>query len=375
MREGRGRRLAALTLGVALVLGGTASAEPPAATTGRFEVLPSPSSLLDDKPMSAPLATDKGREIKPIVDVHPADADVPQLDAESGRAEAGSDGLFLIAEYLLLKPQRGDLDFAIRNATQSGHPDGTIESLVLGTTSSFRVGAGYRLSSQWEVGASYCYLFSRGQGVVTSDPGGTIYATMTSPAVVEQAVSAVGDVRLNYNVADLEVGRRLQLSDNIGVRVFAGGRAGFINQHVSATYNGRDANNAGVYTRVDFDGAGLRVGAEGAWNIGWGFSVWARAAGSMVDGRYQVNQTETNGTASLVNVSDKFEKIVPVTEYGLGVGWERNNIRFRIGYEMTNWSNLVDRPDFVDDVHRGKMVQHLSDLSLNGLSVQLGIGF
>ena len=42
---------------------------------------------------------------------------------------------------------------------------------------------------------------------------------------------------------------------------------------------------------------------------------------------------------------------------------------------MTTWGNLVDRPDSVDDVHRGKMVRRLSDLSLDGLSVQLGIGF
>jgi hypothetical protein len=157
--------------------------------------------------------------------------------------------------------------------------------------------------------------------------------------------------------------------------VFGGGRAGFINQHVSATYNGRDANNAGVFTRVDFDGAGVRVGAEAVWTIGRGFSLFARAAGSLLEGRYEVNQNETNGTATLLNVSDKFEKVVPVTECGLGLGWERNNVRARISYEMTNWSNLVDRPDFVDDVHRGKMVHRLSDLSLNGLSVQLGFGF
>jgi len=30
---------------------------------------------------------------------------------------------------------------------------------------------------------------------------------------------------------------------------------------------------------------------------------------------------------------------------------------------------------FVDDVHRGKMVRHLSDLSLCGMSVQLGVVF
>ena len=77
----------------------------------------------------------------------------------------------------------------------------------------------------------------------------------------------------------------------------------------------------------------------------------------------------------LVNVSEKFEKVVPVTEYGVGLGWQKDNIRIRLGYEMTNWGNLVDRPDFVDDVHRGKMVRRLSDLSLDGLSIQLGIGF
>jgi Legionella pneumophila major outer membrane protein precursor len=144
---------------------------------------------------------------------------------------------------------------------------------------------------------------------------------------------------------------------------------------LSATYNSRDANNDGVYSRVEFTGAGLRVGAESRWDLPRGFSLYARAAGSLVEGHYGVTQTETNGTATLVNVTDKFDKVVPVTECAVGIGWERNNIRVRLGYEMTNWSNLVDRPDFVNDVSRGKRVQSLSDLSLSGLTVQVGVGF
>jgi hypothetical protein len=309
-------------------------------------------------------------------DCQSSDAGLPQPLYPEPAPEAGAGGVFFSAEYLLLKPQRGDLDFAILNLTSSGHPDGTIESLVLPTSSAFRVGAGYRAASQWDVGLSYSYLFSRGQASVGSDPNGTVYATMTSPGGgVEQATSAVADVRLNYNVGDLEIGRRLQVGDRFELRVYGGGRAGFINQHVTATYNGRDANNAGIFTRVDFDGTGVRVGAESVWNIGRGFSLFGRAAGSLVEGRFEVNQSETNGTATLLSVSDKFEKVVPVAECAVGAGWERNNIRLRISYEFTNWGNLVDRPDFVDDVHRGKMVHRLSDLSLSGLSAQLGFGF
>ncbi len=358
MPEGRVKGLLALAWAAALLAGKAGAQEPP--TSGRFEVLP---GLVDDKPPSVP--------------------------AEGGAAEGGASsnhcadlgtksdpsGLFLSAEYLLLKPQRRDLDFAILNQTNSGHPDGTTESLVLGTSSAFRVGGGYRLPNNWDVGASYNYLFSRGQRVVASGPNGTVYATLTHPEQVEQATTAIGDARLNYNIVDVEVGHRMQFADQFGLRVFGGGRGGFINQHVSATYNGRDAANDGVYSRVDFDGVGLRVGAEGVWTIGRGFSLFAHAAGSLVGGRYEVRETETNGTATLVHVSEKFEKVVPVTEYGVGLGWQKDNIRIRLGYEMTNWGNLVDRPDFVDDVHRGKMVRRLSDLSLDGLSFQVGIGF
>jgi hypothetical protein len=329
--------------------------EPPAPSTpaGPFTVLPSPPVLLADAP-----------------------AEAPHTDAEPICTESRPGGLFLGAEYLLLKPQRGDLDYAILNATRSGHPDGTTETLVLPTVSSFRVEGGYRFPSQWDAGLAYSYLFSHGQSAVTTGANGTIYTTMTSPGGnVSEATSAIGDVRLNYNVGDLEIGRRLDFGETFGLRLFAGSRLGFINQHVSATYNGRDANFDGIFTRVDFSGAGVRIGAEGVCKVGGGFTMYARAAGSLLEGRYEVSESETNGPATLLNVADKFERVVPVTELGLGVGWERNNVRLRIGYEMTNWGSLVDRVDFVDDVHRGKLVHNLSDLSLSGLTLQLAFGF
>ncbi len=341
------------TIALAVLAGRTWASDPSTPTRGPFEVLPTPPGLADV----------------------PSEPEPTTVEAAPASAAPDGEGLFLSAEYLLMKPQRRDLDFAIFNTTQNGTPNGSIESLTLPTVSSFRVGAGYRLGGGWDAGGSYSYLFSRGQSSVTADPSGTLYATLTSPAVVEQATTAIGDIRLNYNVANFEIGHYMDLGDRFGLRLFGGGQAGFINQHLSATYNGRDANNDGIYSRVDFDGAGLRVGAEGVWHLGRGFGLYARAAGSMLEGRFEVNQSETNGAATLVNVSDKFEKVVPVTEYALGLSWERNNIRVRLGYEMVNWTNLVDRPDFVNDVSRGKMTQQLSDLSLNGLSLQIGFGF
>jgi hypothetical protein len=361
--------LATITLVVTANPAWASDSSPPA--PGPFAVLPAPAGLAGDPPV--PTGGDAAGT-KLAVDL-PSQPQPPVADAAPVGCVSESDGLFLSAEYLLLKPQRRDLDFAILNATQNGSTNGSIESLTLPTVSAFRVGAGYRLGDGWDLGGSYSYLFSRGQSAIAAGPTGTLYATLTSPQAVEQASTAVGDIRLNYNVADFEIGRDFALSDRFRLRLFGGAQAAFINQHLSATYNGRDANNAGIYSRVDFDGGGLRVGAEGVLQLGRGFGLYARAAGSLLEGRFEVNQSETNGTATLVNVSDKFEKVVPVSEYALGVSWERNNIRFRLGYEMVNWTNLVDRPDFVSDVNRGKITQQISDLSLSGLSVQIGFGY
>jgi hypothetical protein len=281
-------------------------------------------------------------------------------------------------DYLLLRPRRRELDFAITSTQSQDAPIGNIESLEWRTKSGFRIGGGYCWPGDgWEAGVYYMNLHSNADGFAARPAGGTLFATLTHPGTIEQVDTASATSGVNFDVVDVEMGRRFAMGECFWFRLFGGGRFASIDQSLNAFYDGGDANLAQVHSPIEFDGAGIRVGGEGHWNINWGFSLFARASGSLLFGDFRSTliQTNNNGATTDVNVVDDFEKVVPVIEMGLGAAWQYRNLQVKVAYEIANWFGMVDSPDFVDDVHQGKFVRRVSDLSLEGLDLQVRLSF
>jgi hypothetical protein len=287
-------------------------------------------------------------------------------------------GFFADVEYLYLKPYRRGLDFGIVSPNRNGDPEGSIQSDPWHSRSAFRVGAGYRLPEDgWEVGFFYTYLHDNEGGVLNRPANGLLFATQTHPGTVEFANSAAADATLSYNIYDLEVGRRMDISQRFAVRPFGGLRFADIGQNFSVLYNGADANRDIVGSRVNFNGGGLRAGGQADWKVLDHVSVYGRGAGSLMVGDFDVTQTEfnNNGTTPLTNVRESFRKITPVLELGVGVSYHTDHFRVSLGYEATNWFNLVDTPSFVNDVHQGKYQRNISDLGVDGLAVKAEVTY
>ena len=283
-------------------------------------------------------------------------------------------GLFVDGEYLYLKPYRRGLDFAILSPNQNGDPEGPIVSDPWRSRSAFRVDGVYRLpDGGWEVGFYYTYLHDEQTAYAAQPANGLLFATQTHPGTVEFAADAAADAALSYDVFDLEAGRRLNVGDSLSVRPFGGLRFAQIDQNFTVLYNGGDANVDTVGSRLQFDGGGLRAGGQVDWKILEHFSLYGRAAGSLMVGDSRVAQTEFNngGTTTLTNVSESFRKIVPVLELAAGVAYECGNMRVSLGYEATNWFGLIDAPEFVNDVHQGKYLNNVSDLGVDGFAARV----
>jgi hypothetical protein len=283
-------------------------------------------------------------------------------------------GLFLKADYLYAKPRRDTQDFAILDPVNNNVPVGAIQSLDWEWRSGLRAGGGLRLPGEgWEAGIFYTYLHDAVSGSVTAPDGGILFATLTHPGTVEQVTSADAASSFNYHVFDLEIGRHFKACPSLDLRLFGGARFARIDQRFNVLYDGGDANIDFVSTRLNFNGGGARLGAEGDWAFLGNLSLFTRAAGSLVLGEFSSHVAETNnaGATTLVDVSQRFDKVVPVLELAVGVAWRYKELRVSAGYEFTNWFGLVDQPDFVDDLHQGKFSRRISDVSLDGLVARL----
>ena len=275
-------------------------------------------------------------------------------------------------DYLYVRPRRRLQDYALVDPFNDGRVAGSIEHLNWDWRSAFRVGGGVRLDCGLEAAFYYTYLHDATSGGVIAPDGGVLFATLTHPGTVDQVSSAFAATSFNYNVFDFELGRTFTLCDSFGLRLFAGSRSTRIDQNFNALYDGLTANKDFVSTRVTFDGSGARIGGEVTWHPGYGLGLYGRGAASLVLGDFKSHLAEINnaGTTVLVDVSDRFEKVVPVLELGFGITYQLRSFRLTAGYEWTNWFGLADLPDFVDDFHQGKLARRVSDLSIDGLMVR-----
>src|SRR5262249_28701889 len=99
-----------------------------------------------------------------------------------------------------------------------------------------------------------------------------------------------------------------------------------------------------VNQRIQFDGVGPRVGGEGFWRMWENFGFWGKFYSSLLSGDFKtnVNLWVNNGRTIILDVNDKFYKIVPVTEVGVGVGWRSAHLSGNVGYDLKNFSGLVE---------------------------------
>jgi hypothetical protein len=289
-------------------------------------------------------------------------------------------GLFATGEYLLVRPRRNALDFAVSAPNVTVAPSGEVQSLNWETRSSFRAGFGYQLPEEpWQVGAYYTYVHSSQNRSLVAPDGGTLFATLTRGGGVDDVLKADGSTSLDFNVIDVEAARLICVGPHLDLKVFGGGRFAWIDQKLTAVYNGGSAGaiNDTVSSPVYFNGGGLSAGAQGFWKIYQGLGLYGRIRTSLLTGQFRnfLTETNNNGAVTVVDVRERYRQVVPVTELGMGVGYQGDHLFFSVGYELQNWYNMVNSLDFPSGSNIGKVGRRSSDLSLEALSVQLGLLF
>jgi hypothetical protein len=195
-----------------------------------------------------------------------------------------------------------------------------------------------------------------------------VFPTQTHPAFVTEVDSARATNSINLNVIDIEFARRFDPAEGTRLRAFFGPRFGNLDQKFTANYVGGDAAAGDqVRRKVTFDGGGLRVGGDADFALLEHLGLFVRGSASLLTGRFRSSLDETANGAAIVNVVDRFDKVVPTTDLGIGMSYNRGGMKFTVGYEFHNWFGIVEGMDFVDDQHPAKMSRRTGDLGFDGV--------
>ena len=92
-----------------------------------------------------------------------------------------------------------------------------------------------------------------------------------------------------------------------------------------------------------------------------------RGSASLMTGRFRSSLSETGNGVPVVRVEEKFNKVIPIVDMGIGLRFEKGPLRIGVGYEFMNWFGMLEGFDFVDDAHPAKMSRRSGDLGFDGV--------
>ncbi len=274
-------------------------------------------------------------------------------------------GLIGYADYLHWNAGLKGLTFASVAQAPLATPPETLatEALDFGSNSGFRGGVGYRFASQWDVTWSMTYFRNQATGAVVDN--GLLTTVLLAPLSVFNTtpMSALqADATLKMHIQDIEANYYACLDEPITFRVFGGLRLAEIDQQFETAYSLLSTTSQGrISMPSEMDAAGGRLGAEICRRTESGFHLFGRGGISYLSADFhtrrretlanQVDALGTLGTPQVVlDLDQNTTRFVSVLEGAAGIGWEGGPLAIDVGYEMTNWVNLLGADGTVQDL-------------------------
>jgi hypothetical protein len=283
-------------------------------------------------------------------------------------------GFSVEGDLIYWRADEGGLEYA----TTAGND---VESPNIRWSPGYKVGIGYLFEQHdfWD-------LFLRWTAFQTKQHGkkeGTLLPWWAPTMVGPSAISASADWKLRYDVIDLELGHDYFISKAIVCRPLVGVRGAAIRQHYKAGYEipiAADRVPTSFKAKNNFEGIGVRAGAQMGWYFVEDWSIFGTLSGSLLYGRFKVTE-HVNGFTS-ETIKQTLSRVAPNLEAGLGLQWEtflscdRYRIAITLAYEFSEWfsQNQLSRPELLSSgaIHFDKTY---GDLGLQGGTFQVRFDF
>ena len=332
-----------------------------------------------------------GETVKPSASVASKDEPVSR-SAVSARQEKG--GFITSFEYLYWKPALTGLDYAILDPYRTGNVRGAVKSVDPDQDAGYRFTLGYHFrDTKTDVRFKWTGLESKGSSVLYRGSN-RIWGIRLHPNAIindDDVTMAQADYRMDYDVYDLELGYTHRLTPSADIRYFGGLRKVDMTQKLNILYV-QDVGG-GLSRRVTFkeenhlDGLGPRVGLEGKYYLGKGFSLFAGGAASLMISDMEYRVLELNRAAGATTDTTRAEidqrlneQFIPGVDFDLGIAWEypfgqRGSVTMMAGYHYENWFNVYHQMRFSDDVDSQLGSYDTSDVAIHGPTFKLNVTF
>ncbi|MBF8263004.1 MAG: hypothetical protein HW387_669 [Parachlamydiales bacterium] len=273
---------------------------------------------------------------------------------------------YVNAAFLIFQAKQDGMEFGLRDSDGVNLPITHGEILGFSHNNSdwdynpgVRVGLGFYLHHDaWTIDFDWTWLNITDYAEYSSSNGGMIipiWLPPIQPVATWRSLSAVWDA--HYNTIDARLGKPYHISRYVVVKPHFGFRAAFIDQHFSVHHGGvfNGQTDAIHHGDNNFWGVGARAGIESEWIVGKGWQLFGNCAGSMLFGKFDIDQNVALGAGGYNTGFDldwhKYDN-VPNVDIQLGIAWNKyfNKNKYRIGvaaaYEFHEWFDQFNMKRF-----------------------------
>lgn len=293
-------------------------------------------------------------------------------------------------EMVYLRPSRSGLDFAVADSLNtSDRVTGSYKKVDPGYSSGWRGGMRIETDSGRDFGLRVGKVNGGDSASAEVEAGGSLWGTWLHPNSIiddNDVDTAEASYDWEQTVVDFSIGQRLNVGENLDLRLEAGLRHAKVNQEIDIMYI---QDPAPILDRQDhitnknkFTGWGPRFGIDFDWKMGRGFNLFGSLGGSLLMGDFDVSYLEIDGQVfsdgtpdtlrTRIDVEESYDhRLIPVAEARAGIGYAyqlKNGLLMgaKFGYEWQNWFNMVTSQGYMDDVDSQLMETDTTDLSFYG---------
>lgn len=294
----------------------------------------------------------------------------------------------VFGDLLYLQPRNVDVTIGVPVATPivgAGQP-ALGPALVVDSEyrPGFRVGFARALDECASVGITYSHLDTHQTINPSVDPTTqTIFPLVIDPTQVIPGSTydtAFGRQDVDFRIVDADFRHVFRATDRYALSYLVGARYLHLRQDFAASFFApATADDQNVFTRIRFDGGGIRLGLEGERHAANScLMVYGKTAASFVAGDFRAAYLEAQpDQLPSVDTSWKAGRVISMLDLELGGGWASPDGNFRVtaGYMVSGWFNVVKTSEWVRAVQTSNYTGLSDAINFDGIILRTEFRF
>jgi major outer membrane protein len=298
-----------------------------------------------------------------------------------------SKGIYVWGDFLYLNARDSEVAFAVPiNGPIVGAPAnnpipvGPVAVLDPDYSPGFRVGFAVEMAPCSRLGAEFTHFESQSSMATAVDAPLVLRSLVAHPlstSATTDFLQASGSLDVDFDLIDIDYRHTFLDGCSHSMNYLLGVRYGHLDQSLQTRFEANGVED--VFSKVGFDGGGIRLGLEGEkHSCHSGLLIYGKAIASFVAGDFNASYQQSRSDDPIVaNTSWKAGRVVTMTDVELGGGWMSCNglLRLTAGYTFSKWFNTVMVDEYISAVQNNDYVGLGDGMTFDGFVARAELRF